>query len=95
MILAPHCSGEAPAVNVARFVPGFAVLAEALRVKRGAIHGEVWPNAVHPGHRMSTTEDGGVTVHSLAAIVIATDVSWNSSGEKAFKAFLGACRHGV
>jgi hypothetical protein len=44
---------------------------------------------------MPPREDGGVTVHSLAAIVIATDVSWNSSGEKAFKAFLGACRHGV
>jgi hypothetical protein len=100
MILAPHRSGEAPAVNVARFVSGFAVLAEALRVKWGGVHGEVWPNAINPGGSVPPAEDDGVTVNrpfwlAWSTVVVTADVFRDASGEKAFKALFGACRHMV
>lgn len=96
MILAPHRSGEAPAVNVAGFVFGFAVVSNPVEWLR--IHSDVGEDSINPCGSVPPGEDYGVAVQcpvwlAWSAVVITTDVSGNPSGEKAFKAFFGACRH--
>lgn len=83
-------------VHVARFVSGFAAIANP--VERPGIHAHKGEHPVNPCGSVPPGEYHGVSVQRAARIVwsfivITADVSGNPAGEEAFKSLFGACWH--